>query len=63
MPISVSCRECEASYRVPDDAAGKAIKCRKCGARIAVPLGAKVVIPPEGKWHTERRAIRHRTVG
>lgn len=33
MPISVTCPECEATYRVPDEAAGKAIKCKKCGAR------------------------------
>jgi predicted Zn finger-like uncharacterized protein len=39
MPISVTCSECETTYRVSDDAAGKAIKCKKCGARIAVPAG------------------------
>ena len=37
MPISVSCPECESAYRVPDSAAGKAIKCKKCGARVPVP--------------------------
>ncbi len=37
MPISVTCSECNSTYRVADDAAGKAIKCKKCGARIAVP--------------------------
>src|SRR5712691_9608686 len=37
MPISVTCPECEATYRVADEAAGKAIKCKKCGARVPVP--------------------------
>jgi predicted Zn finger-like uncharacterized protein len=37
MPISVKCPECEAPYKVPDEAAGKAIKCKKCGARISIP--------------------------
>jgi predicted Zn finger-like uncharacterized protein len=37
MPISVKCPECEAPYKVPDEAAGKAIKCKKCGAKISVP--------------------------
>jgi predicted Zn finger-like uncharacterized protein len=39
MPISVNCPECEAPYKVPDDAAGKAIKCKKCGAKITIPGG------------------------
>jgi DNA-directed RNA polymerase subunit RPC12/RpoP len=37
MPIPVTCSECNANYRVPDEAAGKAIKCKKCGARVPVP--------------------------
>jgi predicted Zn finger-like uncharacterized protein len=37
MPISVTCPECQATYRVADEAAGKAIKCKKCGARVPVP--------------------------
>ncbi len=40
MPISVTCPDCSSSYRVADDAAGKAIKCKKCGVRVAVPAGA-----------------------
>jgi predicted Zn finger-like uncharacterized protein len=39
MPISVTCPECDAPYRVPDEMAGKAIKCKKCGARVPVPAG------------------------
>jgi predicted Zn finger-like uncharacterized protein len=37
MPITVTCPECNSTYRVADDAAGKAIKCKKCGARVPVP--------------------------
>jgi predicted Zn finger-like uncharacterized protein len=37
MPISVTCPECNSTYRVADEAAGKAIKCKKCGARVPVP--------------------------
>jgi predicted Zn finger-like uncharacterized protein len=37
MPISVKCPECDTAYKVPDEAAGKAIKCKKCGAKVPVP--------------------------
>jgi predicted Zn finger-like uncharacterized protein len=37
MPIPVTCPECDAPYRVPDEMAGKAIKCKKCGGRVPVP--------------------------
>ena len=40
MPISVTCPECNSTYRVGDEAAGKAIKCKKCGARVPVPATA-----------------------
>jgi predicted Zn finger-like uncharacterized protein len=40
MPISVTCPECNSTYRVADEAAGKAIKCKKCGARVPVPAGS-----------------------
>jgi predicted Zn finger-like uncharacterized protein len=35
--MSVKCPECDASYKVPDDATGKTIKCKKCGAKVPVP--------------------------
>jgi predicted Zn finger-like uncharacterized protein len=38
MPMSVTCPECDASYKVPDEAAGKTIKCKKCGAKVRVPV-------------------------
>src|SRR5262245_11746914 len=37
MPISVTCPECEATYRVADEAAGKSIKCKKCGTLVSIP--------------------------
>jgi predicted Zn finger-like uncharacterized protein len=37
MPISVKCPDCDTAYKVPDEAAGKAIKCKKCGAKVPVP--------------------------
>jgi predicted Zn finger-like uncharacterized protein len=37
MAMSVKCPECDASYKVTDEAAGKAIKCKKCGAKVPVP--------------------------
>ena len=37
MPISITCAECSSSYLVEDGAAGKLIKCTRCGAEVAVP--------------------------
>lgn len=37
MPITVACEECEKKYRVPDDRAGDVIRCKACGAKIAIP--------------------------
>lgn len=36
MPVAVAC-SCGASLRVPDAAAGKRVKCPKCGETLAVP--------------------------
>jgi predicted Zn finger-like uncharacterized protein len=41
MPINVTCPECQSTYRVADEAAGKAIKCKKCGARVPVSTGGE----------------------
>ncbi|MEX0774132.1 MAG: HEAT repeat domain-containing protein [Phycisphaeraceae bacterium] len=37
--IRVSCPGCQVKYKVPDEAAGKHVKCRQCGARISIPAG------------------------
>jgi uncharacterized RDD family membrane protein YckC/DNA-directed RNA polymerase subunit M/transcription elongation factor TFIIS len=39
MPIKVRCGECQAVLNLPDAAAGKVAKCRKCGGRVRVPSG------------------------
>lgn len=36
MPVDASC-ECGKKYRLPDSTAGKKIKCKSCGAAVAVP--------------------------
>lgn len=37
MALAITCSQCNKGYRVPNDAAGRAIKCRQCGTRIPVP--------------------------
>ena len=37
MSIPTVCQQCSTSYRLRDDFAGKKVRCRKCGATIAVP--------------------------
>jgi predicted Zn finger-like uncharacterized protein len=50
MPISVTCPACAAAYRVADTAAGKAIKCKKCGDKVTVPAGKNGIVakPKDG---------------
>jgi predicted Zn finger-like uncharacterized protein len=37
MPISISCNDCGSKYKVADAAAGKKVKCKKCGTIMAIP--------------------------
>lgn len=37
MPISVTCRNCDKSYTVRDENAGRAFKCKSCGESVTVP--------------------------
>ncbi|HAD61750.1 MAG TPA: hypothetical protein DCG12_21140 [Planctomycetaceae bacterium] len=39
MPIKVRCQDCKTVMGVPDKAAGRAVKCKECGARVEVPAG------------------------
>ncbi|WP_339728690.1 MJ0042-type zinc finger domain-containing protein [uncultured Gimesia sp.] len=39
MPIKVRCKECDASFSVKDEAAGKRVRCKGCGAPIKVSAG------------------------
>ncbi|MCA9014585.1 MAG: hypothetical protein KDA77_04555, partial [Planctomycetaceae bacterium] len=36
MPIKVRCKECNASFSVKDEAAGKRVRCKECGAPVKV---------------------------
>ncbi len=38
MPIKAVCRGCKTTYRVPDTAAGKSVRCKKCGGSFKVPV-------------------------
>ena len=38
MPISIQCAQCQRQYNVDDRLAGKLVKCKNCGAPIAVPV-------------------------
>ncbi len=38
MTIIIRCFECETRYRVPDERAGKSVKCKKCGTILQIPL-------------------------
>lgn len=37
MPIKVRCQDCETVLKLSDKAAGRAVKCKACGARVQVP--------------------------
>lgn len=37
MPIKVRCQDCETVLKLSDKAAGRAVKCKSCGAKVQVP--------------------------
>ena len=37
MPIPVQCPECQATFRVADDQAGKTVRCTECLGTIRIP--------------------------
>ena len=51
MAITVSC-DCGKTYRVGDDKAGKKIKCKDCGAVLAVPSGEEDAVEVEEEWES-----------
>ncbi|MFM7866019.1 MAG: hypothetical protein ACKPHU_17540, partial [Planctomycetaceae bacterium] len=58
MPIKVQCTECQANLSVSDQAAGKAVKCRQCGAKVKVPgaaAAASAGAAPAGKPRGPRK--------
>jgi predicted RNA-binding Zn-ribbon protein involved in translation (DUF1610 family) len=42
MPLTVACTSCGAKLRAPDNAAGRAFKCPKCGTRVTVDSAANL---------------------
>jgi predicted Zn finger-like uncharacterized protein len=44
MPISVQCPSCHTALRVPDQHAGKRVKCPKCGQAVAVPAAQAAAV-------------------
>lgn len=38
MPIKAVCPKCQTNYRLPESAAGKSARCKKCGASFKVPV-------------------------
>ena len=36
MPIKAVCQGCKTTYRVPESAAGKSVRCKKCGKSFKV---------------------------
>ncbi len=41
MDISFTCPGCAKPYRVPETLAGKRVKCKRCGAMIAISAAAR----------------------
>lgn len=41
MPIKVRCKECSTSFSVKDEAEGKRVRCKSCGAPVKVSAGKK----------------------
>jgi len=44
MSIQTNCAECGKRYKVPDDYAGKKVKCTDCGATFSIPKASVVVM-------------------
>lgn len=45
MPITAQCRSCAARYKIVESAAGRRVKCRRCGKPIQVPSAEGPVQP------------------
>ena len=55
MPVPVVCPDCTAKLKAPDKARGKALKCPKCGGRIAVPAEPAAAAPAKAAAKGPRR--------
>jgi hypothetical protein len=47
MPIRVECPDCSATLAAPETAAGKTVRCPKCGARMVLPAADEPEPEPE----------------
>lgn len=56
MAIKVRCEGCETVLKVPDEAAGKSVKCRQCGGRVKVPSAQSVPSSGARRKKTEQSA-------
>jgi phage FluMu protein Com len=52
MPIAVQCTECEKKFKVPDEVAGKKIRCPACKTVIAVPAAEEEFEQPDEEFET-----------
>jgi uncharacterized membrane protein YjgN (DUF898 family) len=63
VPIPITCGNCGVTLRAPDNAAGRKVKCAKCGEGIIVPAGAPVLAAapaaraPAGRPRPARPAV------
>ncbi len=57
MPIQTVCASCSAKLNVKDELIGKAIKCPKCGARLAVPAVSASVSGATVAVHASQGAL------
>ncbi|MEJ5277537.1 MAG: DUF4352 domain-containing protein [Thermogemmata sp.] len=69
MPIVVACPSCGARLKAPDAAAGKTVKCPKCGASMVIPppppppptqAGYEVIAPPPSAATTPEQQISNK---
>ena len=49
MTIRFSCPHCNATFSVPDSAAGKRGRCKKCATTITIPSVSDIVLEPDAK--------------
>src|SRR4051794_10436045 len=47
MPITAVCPKCRGRFQAGDDAAGKAVACPRCQARVTIPAGGGTPAEPE----------------
>lgn len=46
MPISTNCPNCKALFRLPEEFAGKTVRCQKCAQMFVVPEGQSELVAP-----------------